>query len=153
MTTLNSHDTNAAAGNPLEALGETTVRITHLYGHWARQQGISYHTLAILSELDVHGSRTQKQICDAWMLPKQTISNLCRQLHEDGHLVIEPSGSDRREKRMLLSDKGRALAAPILDKLRSLEAQAVQQFGNDRSLRMLSDLRALEATLNALMRR
>lgn len=149
---MNAHDTNAAAGNPLEALGETTVRITQLYSHWARQQGISYHTLAIFSELDTHGSRTQKQICDAWMLPKQTISNLCRQLHEEGHLVVESSTGDRREKRMHLSDRGRTFATPILGKLKSLEQQAVQQFGNDRTLRMLSDLQTLEGVLNNLIR-
>ena len=102
MNDRHPHEPAHSTATPLAALCEVTLRIDQLYSHWARAQGINHHLLAIFSTLDVHGCCTQKQISEIWMLPKQTVSNLCRQLHDQGLIIIEPSDNDRREKRTIV---------------------------------------------------
>lgn len=153
MNDRHPHEPAHSTATPLAALCEVTLRIDQLYSHWARAQGINHHLLAIFSTLDVHGCCTQKQISETWTLPKQTVSNLCRQLQDEGLIIIESSDSDRREKRMRLSEKGLAHATPILDRLKSRETQAMQDFGEARTAKLLAELSALENILNERMRR
>ena len=44
-------------------------RVNLLYSRWAEQIGVSYGVLVVLYGLDVHGSMTQKNICDFYGLP------------------------------------------------------------------------------------
>ena len=44
-----------------------------LYCRWAEHFGLNYITLMTLYGLDIYGSMTQKNLCDFYGFPKQTV--------------------------------------------------------------------------------
>lgn len=138
--------------NTIDSLGELTTRILQHYTHWAKHQGINYNTLAVLHTLYRLERCTQKQVCDGWMLPKQTVSLVCRQLQADGHIVFEQDGVDRREKWMRFTNTGKAFAEPILMALSQQEEKVLDQIGQDEAQQLLSQLETLQHLLGQALR-
>ena len=69
-----------------------------LYCRWAERAGVNYTTFITLYGLDVHGSMTQKSICDFYGFPKQTVNGIIRSLTKKGYVTLKASERDRREK-------------------------------------------------------
>lgn len=113
------------------------IRFRGLYSAWSKEHGISYHELLVLYTIRDQGFCTQKQICDNYLLPRQTMNHVILDLRERGLLEPRPEQSAGREKAFVLSDKGRQYAAPLLEALGRMEAQAVQAFGRERVRNMV----------------
>ncbi|PJG82276.1 MarR family winged helix-turn-helix transcriptional regulator [Caviibacterium pharyngocola] len=121
-----------------DQFGQLFSAIAHYYQTWARKQGINYNQLAVLHSLSRHSQRTQKQICDEWALPKQTISTICKQYLADGILSYTET-EDKREKLLSLTEQGRAFAKPIVQGLDEIENHVFTQFGKERSENLLRE--------------
>lgn len=131
--------------NHFDRFGQTTSTILHHYANWAKTQNINYNILAVIHTLSRYQTCTQKQICVLWELPKQTVSTTCSRLLLDG--VIEflpadrlPDASDKREKRIQMTEQGRIFATPIIDRLDAIEQSAIDEFGEQRALALIDEL-------------
>lgn len=96
--------------------------ISNLYAMWAKEKGISYHTLFTLYAL-YHSDAGcgQRSICDEWLIPKQTLNSILKALEKDGYLTYRVCPEDRRNKIVMLSKAGMEYAGPILEELYQLE--------------------------------
>lgn len=133
----------------LDAINRAIVQFRGNYSRWAAVHGISYNELLVLYTLREQGYCTQKQICDRYLLPRQTINHVIGVLHAGGLLTRRPGPG--REKAYVLTDAGLAYARPLWDSLEVGEATALRRLGSDK-LRTLAALlqeydRALQESL------
>lgn len=115
-------------------------QINILYCKWAEHFGLNYTTLMVLYGLDVHGSMTQKNICDFYGFSKQTVNGIVHDLINDGYVVLETSTKDKREKLVILTDEGKAYAKKLLTPLYQAEQFAISTIGDEKFMQMLDTI-------------
>lgn len=123
----------------LKLLGDinhAVIKFRGVYSAWSKKHGISYNEMLVLYTIRDNGFCTQKQICDSYLLPRQTMNNVIRDMRERGLLTISPENCVGREKAFVLTAQGRIYAAPLLDSLNQIETQAIELIGfeNIRSM-------------------
>lgn len=135
--------------NYFNELGNAIAQIDGAVEHWIVKLGLTYNHFAVLYSLaDNADGITQKQICDEWYIPKQTIFNIYKEYKEKGLLEFYPSATDKREKIMRLTDAGRAIAKPILAKTHTLSEQAFAEFGTEKTAQLFALMHELSAIFN-----
>lgn len=127
--------------NQVEQLGELSTQIHFLYSEWAKKQGINFNVLAVFYTIDKYQQCTQKQVCTEWIVPKQTMSTLCKQLAEDGYIAFTQGTDDKREKTMMFTEQGKTYALPILDKMKQLEQTILLELGQTEMQQMLTSMK------------
>lgn len=110
---------------------------TFLYGKWAAAQGINYYEMLIFYALSAKGELTQKAIGDYCGLPKQTVHNVIRSLEKKGYIFLRPEQKDRREKRVVPTEKGAEYARLLLAPLYRAEEQVCGKIGRERLRQMI----------------
>lgn len=122
----------------LDSINLSINKIRGAYTAWAKANGVNYHELLLLYFAANHPKCTQKQICDLYLLPKQTINNVVIQLKKAGYLKIVPDAGSQREKRLELTAEGRQYAAGVLAPLLAAEKRALHQVG-EAEIRQMAD--------------
>lgn len=135
---------NTAKPHSIEDFWQGISHIGEFYVAWAKKKGINYNTLAIFHTLVGFTHCTQKQICQAWALPKQTVSMACQKLSADGLIAYLPAENDKREKQLVLTEQGKQIAIPIITELTQIELQILNQFGNERMADFLNEFNELK---------
>ena len=97
------------------------VSINRVDGIWyrlARHSGVKVNTLSLLFALDDGQPRTQKQICEEWIIPKTTINTVVKECAAAGYV---DAGRPRnmtaqvgREKLLRLTPAGQQYAQEVL---------------------------------------
>lgn len=127
------------------------IKFRGLYAAWARDLGISYHELLVLYTIRDQGFCTQKQICDNYLLPRQTMNHVILDLRERGLLEQSPEHCSGREKAFVLSERGKQYAGPILEALNRMEIQAVETFGRENIQAMVKAVLSYDSALQKAM--
>lgn len=87
----------------------------------AKTLGISDCSLWILYTLRTEQEAiTQKEICEAFYYPKQTVNSALKKLENEGYIVLSEM-TDRRSKQIDLTPKGVKLAEKTADKITEAE--------------------------------
>lgn len=137
----------------LAEVNRAVIQFRGLYAAWSRAHGISYHELLVLYAIRDQGCCTQKQICDSYLLPRQTINHVILDLRGRGLLELSPEHCVGREKAFVLSEQGKRYAQPLIEALNRMELQALERFGrkNIRSMTkaVFSYDQALEQAMKA----
>ena len=104
--------------------------------------------MLVIYTIRENGYCTQKQICDNYLLPKQTIHNIISNMRENGILIYDESLSVSREKVFVLSEKGREYAAPFLESLDLVESGAMEILGKEKLNKLIELLLEYDMALN-----
>ena len=76
------------------------IETNQLYETWARQRGMSlYELLVVLSIVEADGTVLQKDICQRFAIPKQTVNAIIKTLTDKGWLELKVSEQDRRSRK------------------------------------------------------
>lgn len=79
-----------------------------LYDAFAKRHGMLTNTLLVVNALFyAKDGLTQREICEATFESKQTVSLIVGRLRKEGHVSVEPSEGDRREKTVRMTEAGR----------------------------------------------
>ena len=106
------------------------IETNQLYETWARQRGMSlYELLVILSIVEADGAVLQRDICQRFAIPKQTVSAITKTLTAKGWLELKVSEQDRRSRKLSLTYEGSTQAAQIAQALQEHEAQVWLRLG------------------------
>ena len=124
------------------------IKFRAIYFEWSRRHNISYHEMLVLYTIRENGYCTQKQICDNYLLPKQTIHNIISNMRENGILIYDESLSVSREKVFVLSEKGIEYAAPFLESLDLVESGAMEILGKEKLNKLIELLLEYDMALN-----
>ena len=87
--------------------------------------------MVIWSLYDFKRPCTQKEICSAWLVNKQTINSAAKKLIEEGYIDSAPSPENSREKLLVFTEKGKFLAMRTVRKLIEAERNAFNALSED----------------------
>ena len=131
------------------------IKCRGVYSQWAKRIGVNYNRMLVFYTIRDYGYCTQKQMCDQYLLPRQTMNNIVTVLCREGLLTEDPTRRQGREKAYVLTDAGTDYSARHLASLNAVEERAAQIFGPER-IHTIADLvmeydRALEDALEELV--
>lgn len=123
-----------------DELGKHISEMDDVVNQWIKRLGLNYNHFAVLYSLAnaPNGQCTQKYICDEWLLPKQTVFNICKEYKANGWLEFSESQTDKREKIMYLTESGRAQATPIMHMTQNLYEHIFAQFGETKTAQLFA---------------
>lgn len=125
-----------------------------LYTEWAAMQEVNLNRLYVFYALDQRDGITQKKIAEYTSLPKQTVNSVIRALQVEGYLELAPgSGSDRREKAVKLTEKGRAYSKELVAPLQELENRVFAIMGAERVQQMIDTIELCNTIFEREMKR
>ena len=139
----------------LKLLSEINRAIIHfrgLYAAWAKEHGISYHELLVFYTIREQGFCTQKQICDSYLLPRQTMNHVFLDLRKRGLLELNSEHCTGREKAFVLSPHGERYAQPLIDALNQVERKALETCGTSTTQSMIRDVLSYDQALESAMK-
>lgn len=136
----------------LDDVNRAVIQYRGIYSAWSSGHGISYSEMLVLYTIRESGYCTQKQICDRYLVPKQTIHNVIRQLLQGGILECDSARSRGREKAFALSEKGREYASPLIDSLNAFETRALSLLGADKLSALTRTLSEYNQMLNQALK-
>lgn len=91
---------------------EIMQRIGHLYEEYAKSKGMTYMSMCILEAIcTTPDNCTQKCICEETHYPKQSVNLIVKSFWQAGYITLEEMPADRRNKRIILTEKGQDYAA------------------------------------------
>lgn len=135
----------------LDDINRAVIKFRGIYSAWSGAHGISYNEMLVLYTIREKGFCTQKQICESYLLPRQTINNVITGMRASGLLEYSKEHSAGREKAFVLSEKGQSYAAPLLDSLTDIESNAVEMLGVEKIKKLTSLLLEYDEALNSLL--
>lgn len=130
----------------LAELAEVTAALDQSFIDYAKMQSVIFSELQVLYSLYTNEKCTQKQICDEWSLPKQTVNTICKAFMQKGLIQFITHTGDQREKWLALTHAGEQYAMPIISPLLDLEYATEQHFGIARLHALIHEFRQLEQT-------
>ena len=110
----------------VNAFNRLYKELDDLYHDIALELGISDSELTIIYTVcRMGGDCAQKDICEQACVSKQTINSAIRKMEQKGFLYLEPgSGRDKRDKRICLTEKGKAFSRENVCPLIRVEDEA-----------------------------
>ena len=137
------------------SVNHAIIKCRGVYSQWAKRMGVSYNRMLVFYTIRDYGYCTQKQMCDQYLLPRQTMNNIVTALCREGLLTEDSTRRQGREKAYILTEAGAEYSARHLASLNAVEERAAQTFGAER-IRTMADLvleydRALEDALEELI--
>ena len=121
-----------------EQMWEAWGRTNALYTAWCAAAGQNPYRVIVLYAIQAHAPITQKAIADYAGLSKQTVSTVMRALKAEGLVFLHTGESDRREKKVCLTQKGTRYVAEVLSPLHTLEQRGFDIVGAER-LKQMTD--------------
>ena len=122
----------------LSSVNLSINKIRGAYTAWAKANGVNYHELLLLYFMLDHPQCTQKQVCELYLLPKQTINNVVIRLKDAGYLNLLPDADHQREKLLELTAAGQQYAGNILTPLLTVEERILCRIGEE-GIRQMAD--------------
>jgi len=123
------------------------LQYNNVYEEWAKAHGLSVNCLLVLCAIyDSGDGCTQKKISQQWLIPKQTINMVSKDLQRKGFVELSPLQEDRRNKVIRFTKKGKEYADAIVNALRKAELSVIEEIGMER-MQQLNDSMTLFAKL------
>ena len=115
-------------------IGDIDKRIDMLIA----KTGLSYSEFVVLYTLAKDGRSTQKKIGQEWLIPKQTVFNVCKDFRQKGLVQIDEQSADKRERAMSLTQKGHDVADPIVRASDELGERVFARLGEKNAQKLFS---------------
>lgn len=109
-----------------------------LYDGWAKRRGLSWNELLVLLSLsEADGVCRQKDICEQWLLSKQTVHSILKSLAARSLVILAPAEEDRRNKDILWTEAGEKFAKKITGDLKAQECAVWEKMGKKHAAALL----------------
>ncbi len=143
-----------STADTLAAFNQLYKEMDEIYHLYAKRRGISDTALWLLYSLyeDESAAYTQRALCSDWHYPPQTVNSALKSLEKKGLLVLEPVPGNQKNKRIVLTDKGRETAQKEIFPLILAEQKAFQGLGETERETLLSLTRQYVELLRAEVR-
>lgn len=124
------------------SLIDFNMYINQIRGSWvqlAKKFNINYHEMLMLYHLYRHGKCTQKQICDFYLLPKQTVNNIVMDLKENQYIELQFAENNKKEKILVLTPAGEEYITQLVSSMDKVESIMAEKMGEEK-LYLLANL-------------
>ena len=119
-------------------LGKKISEIDERIDALIAKTGLSYSEFAVLYTLAKDGRSTQKKIGEEWLIPKQTVFNVCKDFRQKGLVQIGEQSVDKRERAIELTQKGRDATDPIVRASDELGERVFARLGEKNAQKLFS---------------
>ncbi|MEA5003340.1 MAG: MarR family winged helix-turn-helix transcriptional regulator [Christensenella sp.] len=108
--------------------------INRLSEEYAKAAGLTPMSLAVLTIIyENQMDCTQKLICEQSQFNKQSVNMIVKSFWEQGYVELAESKSDRRNKQVTLSGKGKKYAKRLVEPLLTVEQSALGRLTLEQS--------------------
>ena len=144
-------DMNTGIQSILTETNQSVIKYRGMYARWASSHRIKYNEMLVLYTINESGYCMQKQLCDSYHVPRQTINNTISSMRKNGLICVSKKNCKGREKAFVLTDEGKAYATPLMQELSSKEEMAIMQMGVDRLKELCTLLNEYHKALDEAM--
>lgn len=81
-----------------DQVNQAIIRCRRVYSVWAKKNKVSYNRMLVLYTIREYGSCTQKQVCDSYMLPRQTVNHVITEMRKEGILAVSEEDEPRKRE-------------------------------------------------------
>ena len=117
--------------------------IEKVYEDYAKTVGLTYMSLTVLHiicDCGVEEPCTQKLITEKSHYNKQVVNVIIKGFYKNGYILLEELKEDRRNKQIVLTEKGKNYAEEILSPLWTIEEQALSVLKDSERTHLLDML-------------
>lgn len=107
-------------------------RTEGLYQAWFLKKGLNRYYINTLYALFMEPELSQKEIGEAYGIPRQTVNNAVKKLEAGGYAVLERESSDGRKRKIRLTRSGVEYLERELAPLLELERGVFKKLGRER---------------------
>lgn len=113
-----------------------------VYSKLARRSGLSDCAFWLMYSIrEANGRCTQRELCDQWIMSKQTVNSALKGLEKNGYITLTSSEIDKRSKYITLTDKGIHFSEENIDIVFELEQLAFQKMSIAERAAMIENTR------------
>ncbi len=117
-------------------VNKAIIKCRGVYSAWSKKHNISYNRMLVIYTIREYGYCCQKQMCDNYLLPRQTMNNVITAMRNEGLLSVSDAYTKGREKAFVLTPKGIEYSKPFLDSINTFEQTAAEKMGIEKILAM-----------------
>lgn len=118
------------------------------YGTFAKKIGVDTSELYVVDALwDEPEGLSQRSICEACDMGKQTVSAICKRLAARDVVVANASQAAKRERIMALTDEGREQWRLPIERMRELEMKAAAAISPEEAVLFVKVIKQYAKTL------
>ena len=110
-----------------DQVNQAIIRCRRVYSVWAKKNKVSYNRMLVLYTIREYGSCTQKQVCDSYMLPRQTVNHVITEMRKEGILAVSEEMSRGKEKALVLTESGEEYSERLLHSLSLMEERMMTE--------------------------
>ncbi len=125
--------------------------LNRVYEDFARSVDVPYTTLEILNYITQIQNCTQKILCERTFLPKQTVNNVITSFYKQGFVELRELPTDRRNKTIHLTKKGKEYADKFIPQMRKAEYEAMEQLTPEQRQNLLESIKSYYEMFNKVM--
>ena len=123
---------------PLAAFNQAQKENDTCYRNYAKKAGLSDTAFWLLySVVEREMPYTQKELCESWFFPPQTINSSLKDLVRKGIISFETVPDNRKNKLIILTENGKKLADDVIFPLIMAEQRSFERMGQDEYDRFL----------------
>ena len=120
----------------IKDVNRAVIQFRGIYSAWSKNHNISYNEMLVLYTIRDEGFCTQKQICDSYLLPRQTMNNVFLKMRREGIIEVDNACGVGKEKAFVLTEKGKIYSAPFLNSMNRVELHAADIMGEEKIRQM-----------------
>ena len=132
-------------------INHAIIKFRGVYAAWSKKHEISYNEMLVFYTIRDNGFCTQKQICDSYLLPRQTMNHVFAKLCADSIIEVSAEYSVGREKAFVLTAGGQAYVEPMIASLDRIEERAIQLMGAKQIRAMTELVQEFDFALNTAL--
>lgn len=124
---------NTRKENSVARFTEKWQSLGWVYEEYAKSRGLTYMSFIVLEIIYTHPDRcTQKLICERTLYTKQSVNSIIKTFWKQGYVVLKEDETDRRNKKIILTDEGKKHADEIIGEYLSVEKEAMERLSSDQ---------------------
>ncbi|HIZ55631.1 MAG TPA: MarR family transcriptional regulator [Firmicutes bacterium] len=140
----------------LTVFNQAHKKMNVLYHNYAKSIGLSDSAFWLLYSLYEHGAPcTQKNLCEAWFYPPQTINTALKFLEGKGLISLAFVSGNKKNKRILFTKDGEELVQKKIAPLVRAEERSFERLNEDERENLLAltqkHIGLLEEELNQII--
>lgn len=118
----------------VNAVFEAVNVIDRTYEKWCKKLGIEYYDMIMYYTLVEYDDVpiTQKQICEDMDIPKTTVNSVIKKQIRLGYIELQVNPDNRKEKWIILTDKGKKYAHDLIDPLFKIEEESITLLSDEK---------------------
>lgn len=98
----------------------------------AKKYNVNYHEMVLMYHLYRNGDCTQKQICDYYLLPKQTVNNIVMAMKEQENIDWYFTPTNKKEKVIKITEKGLGYIQDLVLSMNNTEDMIKSVLGEEK---------------------